>query len=98
MFLLLSLGVVFEVLPVHCFSNRLLTTHFFMFINNDTKISLCLWLILFPPSLYTGSHGVMVSTLDFESSDLSSNLGGTSKDFFLFFNLSRNKPIFFCCD
>ena len=24
-----------------------------------------------------GSHGVMVSTLDFESSDPSSNLGGT---------------------
>ena len=49
----------------------------------------------FSPSLCTGSHGVMVSTLDSESSDPSSNLGGTSKDFFLFFNLSRNKLIFF---
>ena len=31
------------------------------------------------------SHGVMVSTLDFESSDPSSNLGGTSQfcDYFL---------------
>ena len=66
-----------------------------MFINNDTKISLCLWLIPFSPSLYTGSHGVMVSTLDSESSDPSSNLGGTSQDLFLFFNLSRNKLIFF---
>ena len=28
------------------------------------------------------SHGVMVSTLDFESSDPSSNLGGTSEVFF----------------
>ena len=30
-----------------------------------------------------GFHGVMVSTLDFESSDPSSNLGGTSSFFFL---------------
>ena len=29
------------------------------------------------------SHGVMVSTLDFESSDASSNLGGTSEVFLL---------------
>ena len=29
----------------------------------------------------TWSHGVMVSTLDFESSDPSSNLGGTSNIF-----------------
>ena len=28
-------------------------------------------------TLSAGSHGVMVSTLDFESSDPSSNLGGT---------------------
>ena len=28
-------------------------------------------------TLCAGSHGVMVSTLDFESSDPSSNLGGT---------------------
>ena len=33
----------------------------------------------------TGFYGVMVSTLDFESSDPSSNLGGTSKIFYLFF-------------
>jgi hypothetical protein len=33
-------------------------------------------------SWYDRSHGVMVSTLDFESSDPSSNLGGTSITFF----------------
>ena len=33
----------------------------------------------FRKSLRARSHGVMVSTLDFESSDPSSNLGGTSK-------------------
>ena len=31
-----------------------------------------------PPKAASRSHGVMVSTLDFESSDPSSNLGGTS--------------------
>ena len=41
-------------------------------------------------SSYVWSHGVMVSTLDFESSDPSSNLGGTSEEcshptFFSFF-------------
>ena len=34
----------------------------------NTKLNTC-----------NGSHGVMVSTLDFESSDPSSNLGGTSQ-------------------
>ena len=53
--------------------------------NNDTKMIA----LFFPPSSYTGSHGVMVSTL--ESSDPSSNLGGTSLDFFLL----DNKPIFY---
>ena len=39
-----------------------------------------------------GSYGVMVSTLDFESSDPSSNLGGTSFTFIVgrtFFNLGN---------
>ena len=39
------------------------------------------------------SHGVMVSTLDFESSDPSSNLGGTyifSFFFFFFFILTKD--------
>ena len=35
-------------------------------------------------AIVSGFHGVMVSTLDSESSDPSSNLGGTSK-FFHFF-------------
>ena len=37
------------------------------------------------------SHGVMVSTLDFESSDPSSNLGGTST----FFRMIFEKPLYF---
>lgn len=54
-----------------------------------------------------GSHGVMVSTLDFESSDPSSNLGGTlififyllgSKKLFVIFhkvlNELKNDPVF----
>ena len=45
----------------------------------------CLFCPLLP---YHRSHGVMVSTLDFESSDLSSNLGGTS--------LSETFISFFC--
>ena len=57
-----------------------------MFINNDTKMIS----VFFPPSLYTGYHGVMVSTLDFEPSVPSSNLGGTSLDILLL----NNKPIF----
>ena len=61
-----------------------------MFIKNDTKMIA----LFFLPSLYTGSHGVMVSTLDFESSDPSSNLGGTSKDLFFL----HNKPIFLYYD
>ena len=35
--------------------------------------------------LYVWSHGVMVSTLDFESNDPSSSLGGTCFFFFCFF-------------
>ena len=41
-----------------------------------------------------GSHGVMVSTLDFESSDPSSNLGGTWQDSFSFSKIARNKLSF----
>ena len=37
------------------------------------------------------SHGVMVSTLDSESSDPSSNLGGTSMEFF------SSPPNYFLC-
>ena len=46
----------------------------------------------------TGSHGVMVSTLDFESSDPSSNLGGTSKILFSFLEIEFSKYFFliFC--
>ena len=33
------------------------------------------------------SHGVMVSTLDFESSDPSSNLGGTYRRYIFFLDL-----------
>ena len=36
----------------------------------------------------SGSHGVMVSTLDFESSDPSSNLGGTL--FYFVYSCSTN--------
>ena len=42
------------------------------------------------------SHGVMVSTLDFESSDPSSNLGGTSEAFLLLyfiFNLKSRRYV-----
>ena len=35
-------------------------------------------------SIYVRSHGVMVSTLDFESSDPSSNLGGTFGEILVF--------------
>ena len=38
----------------------------------------------FSPSIHRRSHGVMVSTLDFESSDPSSNLGGTYFYFSIF--------------
>ena len=41
---------------------------------------------LFTEFFYIGSHGVMVSTLDFESSDPSSNLGGTSPMWFSLFS------------
>ena len=41
-----------------------------------------------------GSHGVMVSTLDSESSDPSSNLGGTWRDLFSLSKIVRNKPRF----
>ncbi len=40
------------------------------------------------------SHGVMVSTLDFESSDPSSNLGGTFKFFGFFLNFFFQKIVF----
>ena len=43
--------------------------------------------------MYNGSHGVIVSTLDFESSDPSSSLGGTLS---LYFS-SYNKGFFFIC-
>ena len=45
-----------------------------------------------------GSYGVMVSTLDFESSDPSSNLGGTSKILFSFLEIEFSKYFFliFC--
>ena len=42
------------------------------------KIFICIYFVLFASHhVYARSHGVMVSTLDFESSDPSSNLGGT---------------------
>ena len=43
----------------------------------------------------TWFHGVMVSTLDFESKDPSSSLGGTSNFFFLPFSLLQRTPNFF---
>ena len=60
---LLYLEVVFILESGNCLANLLLST------------------ILFLKEFFTGvaarSHGVMVSTLDSESSDPSSNLGGT---------------------
>ena len=40
-------------------------------------------LVIFVSAKRVRSHGVMVSTLDFEFSDPSSNLGGTSEVFLL---------------
>ena len=46
------------------------------FFEAKTSFLLCIHKLT-PASWHRGFHGVMVSTLDFESSDPSSNLGGT---------------------
>ena len=50
-------------------------------INHKNKRIIHCILVTTSNYLITWSHGVMVSTLDFESSDPSSNLGGTSNIF-----------------
>ena len=49
----------------------------FLLTAQSSHISLMCWSIILVLTDTLGFHGVMVSTLDFESSDPSSNLGGT---------------------
>ena len=69
------------------FGNGVFTTHFYVYEQGNTAFTLLI-ISIFPSSRCKRSHGIMVSTLDSEFSDPSSNLGGTCQDFFLFITMA----------
>ena len=78
---------LYQLLPHGISANFKFLVQFYLLQTLQIGVTETDWLLRkIIPLLYERSHGVMVSTLDFESSDPSSSLGGTFFSFYSSFS------------